>query len=150
MATHEGAARDGDMVLQALAAGRITVPDPATGHRRSIYAKCPNDGRRSRSAASCAGRAARSPRSRCAARAAATSSARQQPHFTSIDRTGAPGLTRALDRLDVQERLDSPDQRLNEFPAGLGRAVAVDDQVAIAQRVSETVIVPAGQDAERE
>jgi hypothetical protein len=44
MATHEGAASDGDMVLQALAAGRITVPDPTTGYQRSIYAKCPNDG----------------------------------------------------------------------------------------------------------
>jgi hypothetical protein len=44
MATHESAARDSDIVLQALAAGKITVPDPATGYQRSIYAKCPNDG----------------------------------------------------------------------------------------------------------
>ena len=35
---------EGDLVLQALAAGRITVPDPATGYQRSMYAKCPNDG----------------------------------------------------------------------------------------------------------
>jgi len=31
-------------VEQALAAGRLTVVDPATGYHRSMYAACPRDG----------------------------------------------------------------------------------------------------------
>ena len=30
-------------IKQALAAGRLTVPDPATGYHRSLYARCPHD-----------------------------------------------------------------------------------------------------------
>jgi hypothetical protein len=44
MQTHESGASDYDAVVQALAAGKLTVPDPATGYQRSVYARCPNDG----------------------------------------------------------------------------------------------------------
>ena len=35
--------QDGEAVKQALAAGKITVADPATGYQRSMYADCPKD-----------------------------------------------------------------------------------------------------------
>jgi hypothetical protein len=35
---------DTEAITQALAAGKITVPDSATGYQRSIYADCPHDG----------------------------------------------------------------------------------------------------------
>jgi hypothetical protein len=44
MSTHEQQPQADDAVLQALAAGRLTVADPATGYQRSMYARCPNDG----------------------------------------------------------------------------------------------------------
>ena len=31
-------------IQQALAAGQLTVPDPATGYHRTLYAACPDDG----------------------------------------------------------------------------------------------------------
>jgi hypothetical protein len=34
--------RDTEAIQQALAAGRLTVPDPQTGYHRSMYADCPN------------------------------------------------------------------------------------------------------------
>ena len=34
--------RDADTVKRALAAGHLSVPDPATGYHRSMYADCPN------------------------------------------------------------------------------------------------------------
>lgn len=33
-----------ETVMQALAAGKFTVPDTATGYHRSMYATCPHDG----------------------------------------------------------------------------------------------------------
>lgn len=44
MSIHEQQPHADDAVLQALAAGKLTVADPATGYHRSLYAKCPNDG----------------------------------------------------------------------------------------------------------
>jgi len=35
-----------EAVQQALAAGRITVPNPETGFHRALFAICPNDGGR--------------------------------------------------------------------------------------------------------
>ena len=35
---------DHTAVQQALAAGKMTVPDPTTGYHRSLYADCPTDG----------------------------------------------------------------------------------------------------------
>ena len=43
----EGAAAavpDPEAIAQALAAGQLTVTDPATGYHRTIYAACPTDG----------------------------------------------------------------------------------------------------------
>jgi hypothetical protein len=37
-------ASDQEAITQALAAGHLTVPDPATGYQRTMYAACPNDG----------------------------------------------------------------------------------------------------------
>jgi len=37
-------ASDHEAITQALAAGHLTVPDPATGYQRTMYAACPNDG----------------------------------------------------------------------------------------------------------
>ena len=31
-------------ILQALAEGKLTVPDPVTGFHHSIYGQCPHDG----------------------------------------------------------------------------------------------------------
>lgn len=36
--------RDVEAVKRALAAGQLTVADPATGYHRSMYADCPADG----------------------------------------------------------------------------------------------------------
>jgi hypothetical protein len=36
--------RDEEAVKQALAAGQLTVTDPATGYHRAIGADCPTDG----------------------------------------------------------------------------------------------------------
>jgi hypothetical protein len=36
--------RDPDAIRQALAAGQLTVADPATGYHRALYAPCPVDG----------------------------------------------------------------------------------------------------------
>jgi hypothetical protein len=35
---------DQEAVARALAAGQLTVTDPATGYHRSLYADCPADG----------------------------------------------------------------------------------------------------------
>ena len=35
-----------EAVQQALAAGRLTVPDPETGFHHTLYAECPKDGER--------------------------------------------------------------------------------------------------------
>jgi hypothetical protein len=36
--------QDQEAVARALAAGQLTVADPATGYHRSLYADCPADG----------------------------------------------------------------------------------------------------------
>ena len=33
-----------EAVREALAAGRLTIPDPETGYHHYLYADCPNDG----------------------------------------------------------------------------------------------------------
>ena len=38
------AAPDAEAIRQALAAGQLTVADPATGYHRTLYAPCPADG----------------------------------------------------------------------------------------------------------
>ena len=38
--------RDAAAVREALAAGRLTVPDPTTGFHHPLYATCPKDGGR--------------------------------------------------------------------------------------------------------
>ena len=38
------AAPDAEAIRQALAAGQLTVADPATGYHRALYAPCPADG----------------------------------------------------------------------------------------------------------
>jgi hypothetical protein len=35
---------DPEAIRQALAAGQLTVTDPATGYHRALYAPCPADG----------------------------------------------------------------------------------------------------------
>ena len=35
---------DPEAIAQALAAGQLTVADPATGYHRALYAPCPADG----------------------------------------------------------------------------------------------------------
>ena len=37
---------DQEAVRQALAAGEVTVADPESGYRRSVFALCPKDGQR--------------------------------------------------------------------------------------------------------
>jgi hypothetical protein len=43
-ATMEEGTREVAAVREALAAGRLTVPDPETGFHHSMYAVCPQDG----------------------------------------------------------------------------------------------------------
>jgi len=38
---------DVEKIKQALLSGRLTIPDPATGYHRSLYARCPLDGKES-------------------------------------------------------------------------------------------------------
>jgi hypothetical protein len=38
------AVHDAEAITQALAAGQLTVADPATGYHRALYAPCPADG----------------------------------------------------------------------------------------------------------
>ena len=38
--------RDAGTIQQALAAGQLSVTDPATGYHRALYAPCPADGQR--------------------------------------------------------------------------------------------------------
>ncbi|HZR00131.1 MAG TPA: hypothetical protein VFC93_15090 [Chloroflexota bacterium] len=44
MAIHTPSKEETEAIRQALASGQLTVPDPATGYHRSIYADCPGDG----------------------------------------------------------------------------------------------------------
>jgi hypothetical protein len=44
MAIHAPSTEDTAAIRQALASGRLTVTDPATGYHRSLYADCPGDG----------------------------------------------------------------------------------------------------------
>ena len=37
---------ESEAVREALAAGRLSVPDPETGFHHDVYATCPNDGER--------------------------------------------------------------------------------------------------------
>jgi hypothetical protein len=34
-----------EQIKQALSQGRLTVPDSTTGYQRSLYARCPGDGK---------------------------------------------------------------------------------------------------------
>jgi hypothetical protein len=36
-------ASDLEQIKQMLSAGQLTVPDPATGYHRALYARCPRD-----------------------------------------------------------------------------------------------------------
>jgi len=38
-----GQASQVEQIKQMLSAGRLTIPDPATGYHRALYARCPKD-----------------------------------------------------------------------------------------------------------